>query len=131
MPYTYVAAFVTGIVVRAAATRDLKRMQAGEKVKRARGIPRKLSRARASGVGRDHLVGYSDDAAHAFGEGDQGCSLLGRADEAPQMDDTAGHDDVARTKVGPVLIGQARQQLVPDLAIRLLRRLRLRVEAKA
>ena len=41
------------------------------------------------------------------------------------MDDTAGHDDVARTKVGPVLIGQARQQLVPDLAIRLSRRLRL------
>jgi len=30
------AAFVTGIIVRAAATGDLKRTQAGEKVKRAR-----------------------------------------------------------------------------------------------
>src|SRR5262252_9551204 len=47
--------------------------------------------ARASGVGRDHLVGYSDDAAHALGEGDEGGSLLRRADEGPQMDDTAGH----------------------------------------
>src|SRR5262249_61769966 len=102
-----------------------KQPEGGKKGKRggvSGGPPR---RSRASGVGRDHLVGYSDDAAHAFGEGDQGGSLLGRADEAPQMDDTAGHDDVARTKVGPVLIGQARQQLLPDLPIRLLRRLRL------
>ena len=125
-----VAAFVTGIVVRAAATRDLKRTQPGEKVKRARDSTRAPA-GRASAVGGDHLVGYPDDAAHAFGEGDEGGSLLGGADESPQMDDPAGHDDVARTKVGPVLIGQARQQLVPDLAIRLLRRPACREEAKA
>src|SRR5262249_187555 len=89
------------------------------------GVAQSRTKRPTSAIGWDHLIGYADDAAHPFGESDEGSLLLRRTYESPQMDDAAAHDDVVRTKVGPVLIGQARQQLLPDLGIRLLRWLRL------
>src|SRR5262249_51720955 len=68
----------------------------------------------SSGVGWNHLIRHPDDAAHAFRESDERTSLLGRAYEPPQMDAAAGHNDVSRTKIRPLLIAQARQQLQPD-----------------
>jgi hypothetical protein len=70
-----------------------------------------------SAAGRDHLVGYANDPVDAFGKRNERGSLLGRAYEPPKVDDAAAHNDVARTKIGPVLIAQARQQLRSDPSI--------------
>jgi hypothetical protein len=47
------------------------------------GKPTKPDLASVSAVGWDHLIRYSDDALHPFGERDQRGSLLGRANESP------------------------------------------------
>src|SRR5262249_19007312 len=70
-------------------------------------------------VGRDHFVGNSGYSGHAFGERKQRLTLCLRTDKPPEMHNTTADRNVPVAKTCPRLISESRQQLKPNLAVRL------------